>query len=859
MASGVVASGVPSAWLQTNASARARYSIEKALPAHVGTSLDAYDERLHRRVVLRVYGPEDQPERALAGARAASRVKHPGVVEVHDAGELGTPDAPSVYVAVERIGPSQSLRAWVDERPTRGEVREVFDALAQAVQAVHETGVVHGGLDGTAVRVCRDGRVLLAEFRGGDGTPLDDQRALARLWLRATARWRNPQREAALRRAVDPVQRNPFESVETLRRAVADTDRRRLWPWGIAASVVAACGAAWWVDSAPGDRPPCERGVDDEAARTWSPERAESVRRGLLRSGSLQAEQSFERIEPRIDDYIARWRMAAASVCSAGPSDPRVACYATVRAEVHSVLALLEGADRRLADRAVQTVLRLPELARCEGTRLPGGGVEFSVDEGRLNALRRTGRDRQAYTLATRLLADPERTDAQRGTLHLARCYARFHERKYEDAVAECEAAYGLAESSESPRDAVVAATLMVSVFGFSWHDEERARVWLKRARHVAERTGADGLLVAEVDKSASKLAYARGDYAEALTLIDRAIETGSAARGQEHPAVWGMRINRAALLRSMMRVDDALAETYALLSYQTSALGTMNPVVGQTYNNLGTALSEDGRPSEALESFDRAIEIWTASKGPDYPDLGMALTNRGRALVQLDQPKEGLPDMQAAVDVWTRSFGPDNFRVAIARNNLSAIYAVLDRFEESAVEAEAAYDIQVANAGPMHPDNVYPLTNLADSLTNLGRLDEAERWANEAMRITEGRAKEIPLEHAKSRLIAAETRLAKARASPEDADLRALAVGEMRAACRLTDTLPSTEESARCHVHLATALWAFESAEAEAVARMAIERIDDNEATRAMYADHRARLLRRLGELAPEPGKDPP
>lgn len=848
----VTSTGALSVWLRASLSELDRYTVRAAMPSAVGVSIDAYDERLHRQVVLRVYGPDHQPQRALEGARAASRVKHPGVVEVHDAGELGPPQARSVYVAIERLAPSRSLRAWLGRGPTHAEVSAVFDALAQGLHAVHEAGVVHGALDGTAARVRADGRVVLVEFRGAQAHPADDQRALARLWLRATARWRNARREAVLRRAVDPAQREPFASVDALRRAVAEAERSRPWPLAAAVGLVGLGALAWWQHGTPEQPAPCAAGVEAEAASVWSATRAEAVRRAVRRSGLRQAEPTLERLLPSIDAYVQRWREGAAAVCSAGYSDPRVGCYAEARAELHIVLAMFEGADLVVAERALQTVLELPNLDDCD-TRTSGAPAEagLSIAMGRLLALRRSGRDADAHALATQLLRRDDLPTAYRARLHVERGYASFGLARLDEAAAECEAGYALALESGGPREQVNAASLLVMLHGYEWRNTALAEQWLARAREAANAPGAGPSLLPAVDQAASNFAYGQGEYPKALALIERAIERRQAIGGEDDHVAWAMRNNRAVNLRIQSRIPDAIAELEAILAHQRRTYGTMNPNVARTYNNLGSAFVESGRYSEAITSLDRAVEIWSATKGDDYPDLGMAYTNRGRAHTQLDHQGEALADLQAAVDVWTEAFGPQNFRVGIARSNLSAAYTTFELAEASVAEAEAAYEIQVANSGQMHPDNVYPLTNLADGLAKLGRFDEARARADEAVRITAGKQDEVPLEHGKAVIISAEVRLAEFRANPSDAQLRTSAVSDMRRACTLSETIPEALYAARCYAELAELLLDVGAEDARDVARVAIDYIDATEAEQEGLAQLRSTLVRR--------SKDPP
>lgn len=837
--------------LSATLAALPRYRVERALPSRGGICVLAHDTRLHRRVQLRVYGPENNPTRALAGAQAASRVRHPAVVEIHDAGTLGPDEARSVYVAVEHLDPSHSLRTWLSNGPSRAEVRETFDTLAKGLHAAHEAGVVHGGLDGTAARVRSDGRAVLIDFRGSGATPAEDLRALARLWLRASRGWGSARREAVLRRAVDPRLRDPFATVEAFRRAMLDVERTRRWPALAVVAVAAAGGSAWWWGAGEAPVVPCSERVAAEADAVWSPRRAEAVRRGLSTGGGVQAESTAALLMPRIDAYMQRWVEGARTLCARDAPDLRVGCYAEARAELDSVLSVFEAGGPGGASDAPKAVSGLPDLRICDrhhGDADPREN-DLSQEFGRLRALERTGGDDELYTAATDLLANfGGLTTAQRARLHRFRASALFKQRAFAEAVDEAKDTYAIARKAGTVREQVQAAALLVSIEGNERRNAEQASAWLKRAREAAETPGADPTFGALVDKSEANYAYGLGEYARALQLIERSIATRTQLQGAEHPMAWSIRNNRAAVLRALGRGDEANAEIQQLLEHQIQTYGTMNAAVARSYNNLGSGLAELGRYEESVEALVRAVEIWSATKGPQYADLGMAFTNLGRAYAQLTQYDRALENLQAAIDVWTNAFGPEDFRVGIARNNLSAAYTLMDRHDEAAAEGEAAYRIQVARNGAEHPDNVYPLTNLAHSYAKLERFTEARKWADEGVRIVRGRESELPIEFYKAVSMSGEVRIAQARARPEDADLVAQALGEMRQACALSESMSEGIDPAHCYTVLAEALLDFGAQDAAKVATRAISMIDASETTREAYADARRRILARVG-----------
>ncbi|MFF9287331.1 serine/threonine-protein kinase [Streptomyces griseosporeus] len=148
-----------------------RYRITAQLGrGGMGVVWRAVDEVLGREVAvkeLRTYTDADAPE--LAGlrlrmqreARAAARVRHPGVVAVHDIAEVdGRPlivmelvDGPSLDDVLRRSG-------TLDPREAAGIGAKVTDALA----AAHAAGVLHRDVKPGNILLDRSGRVVLTDF-----------------------------------------------------------------------------------------------------------------------------------------------------------------------------------------------------------------------------------------------------------------------------------------------------------------------------------------------------------------------------------------------------------------------------------------------------------------------------------------------------------------------------------------------------------------------------------------------------------------------------------------------------------------------------------------------------------------------
>lgn len=131
----------------------------------MGMVFRAWDPRAEREVALKVLLASGSPagqQRLLREARALAKLRHPNVVQVHDAGE--SPRGP--YLALELIPDSRSLaERLVEQGPLQpADAAQIVAELADALQACHDAGVLHRDVKPGNVLLALDGRPVLTDF-----------------------------------------------------------------------------------------------------------------------------------------------------------------------------------------------------------------------------------------------------------------------------------------------------------------------------------------------------------------------------------------------------------------------------------------------------------------------------------------------------------------------------------------------------------------------------------------------------------------------------------------------------------------------------------------------------------------------
>ncbi|MFO0977392.1 MAG: protein kinase [Planctomycetaceae bacterium] len=137
----------------------------------MGAVYKARQIKLDRLVALKIIRPEAQADPAFAErfnreARTLARLSHPGIVAIHDFGEVSgdiTGAAPLYYFVMEYVDGTnlrQLLRAPMEPTQALTVIPQVCDAL----QYAHQEGVVHRDIKPENILIDARGRVKIADF-----------------------------------------------------------------------------------------------------------------------------------------------------------------------------------------------------------------------------------------------------------------------------------------------------------------------------------------------------------------------------------------------------------------------------------------------------------------------------------------------------------------------------------------------------------------------------------------------------------------------------------------------------------------------------------------------------------------------
>jgi CHAT domain-containing protein/Tfp pilus assembly protein PilF len=235
-----------------------------------------------------------------------------------------------------------------------------------------------------------------------------------------------------------------------------------------------------------------------------------------------------------------------------------------------------------------------------------------------------------------------------------------------------------------------------------------------------------------------AELYRAKGEYARAEPLYQRALAIWEKALGPNHPNVAQSLNNLAALYRAKGEYARAEPLYQRALAIWEKALGPNHPNVAQSLNNLAFLYDSKGEDGRTEPLYQRALDIFERKLGPDHPDVARSLNNLASLYDSKGEDGRAEPLYQRALDIFERALGPDHPDVARTLNNLASLYDSKGEYGRAEPLYQRALTIDEKALGPDHPEVAALLNNLAGLYWAMGRLPDAIRLQGRAQDVEE-------------------------------------------------------------------------------------------------------------------------
>jgi len=685
----------------------------------MGVVWSAYDRTLDRNVALKVLhdrylGAADQ-ERLANEARAMARLSHPNVVAVYDVGERDG----RTFVTMELVR-GQAISTWLETPRSWREVLDVFRAAGEGLAAAHEAGIVHRDVKPSNILLGDDGRARVADFGVAHASgPLTGAATTTTVTAGVIG---SPAYMSPERLAGEPADARGdqfafcvalFEALHGRRPFHADT-------------VDGLRGAI-----AQGPPPPIRdapRWLHAVIVRGLSPDPA--ARFASMRE-LLDAMRGPKRRRYLVAALGGGAAVAVATSLALGPGAAGPTC---------------EGGARHLAgiwDTAV---------AAKVATALEASGVEFAAATARetLRVLDRYAGEwvamHEAACRATHVDHTQSRETLERRQLCLDR---RRHglQRTIEilrEGNAPIDKAPMLARSLEPIADCADPAHLagLTAAPSSLADDLALARIHLFSGRYEEGGPVADAVVAA---------ASARGDRALAAAALmlrgrlesftkDRARSIDSLRAAAElAAAIDAPRLRAEALihLSGVLQTLGRLPEAGEVLDVADALLaGAPDPLLAAHAASVrGTLLGRQTRYADAVPHFERALSGFAAVYGPESEALVPSLNNLALALRRAGRPAPALLHLRRA-RALSEALGESHPVALKARRDLAIAIAETGALTEAEAELRTVLALQQRRHPGGHLDVALAWSDLGNTLSKLGRDEEALQAFREAVAI---------------------------------------------------------------------------------------------------------------------------
>jgi serine/threonine protein kinase len=548
--------------------------------------------------------------------------------------------------------------------------------------------------------------------------------------------------------ASDPAARWP--DMRALLAALADDPKAKRRPWllgGFTLLFAASAAAAAVLLEKPAMPPPCEQ-AGDELRALWTDDRRAELEAAFTASKLIYADQTWQRVGVRLDDWAQGWVDARKTACedtevrreqSAELLDLRMACLDQRLDRFTALVELFAAADDTVIEKAVEAVEALPELEICsdrswltaavrppEDPELARAVAELREDIARVGAMTDAGKAADALELAKQL----ETRAAELGwppiiaeaELHLGRVRQELGE--FAEARTALEQAFFAARRGGHDEVTVQAAFLLTYVLSVGLGELDAAARWIDHAQVEAERIGRADLL-AEVYTGIGIHHYVKSEIEPAAAAFARALELHS---GTNSTNLGSAHINYGTILA---RVDpssraQAFAELELGLSMLEEAWGPQHPSFAVALQNYATVHGHFGQHREAIALLERALDINERVFGLEHPMTALVQLNLTTNLIEIDELERALSLAEQTLTTHRKVFGERHVMVAQSERVIARTLMRMGRPQDAIPHLDAALQLWIASFGDTHPDAESTRLERARCDVALGHITEA-------------------------------------------------------------------------------------------------------------------------------------
>jgi tetratricopeptide (TPR) repeat protein len=230
------------------------------------------------------------------------------------------------------------------------------------------------------------------------------------------------------------------------------------------------------------------------------------------------------------------------------------------------------------------------------------------------------------------------------------------------------------------------------------------------------------------------------GDYARAVTFLERSVELLRQELGDEHPDTQSVQNSLAVAYEAAGQIPKAIALSEQLGKATAKTLGADHRTSLKILDNLAWMYHDAGKLPEAIALYEKVKEAQTSSLGAEHPDTLSTLHGLATAYSAVGRKPEAIALYEQVRDARLKMLGPDHRDTLETLGNLADTYREVGNLSLAIALLEQVKDAQIAKLGVAHPNTLITLVHLASAYRQAGNLSLAialfEQVRDEEVRI---------------------------------------------------------------------------------------------------------------------------
>ena len=226
-----------------------------------------------------------------------------------------------------------------------------------------------------------------------------------------------------------------------------------------------------------------------------------------------------------------------------------------------------------------------------------------------------------------------------------------------------------------------------------------------------------------------------QGNYTQALSYYEKALQIQLQIYGEQHPSVATSYNNIGCVYSDQGDYNKALSYYEKALQIRLQVYGEQHPDVAVSYNNIGLVYSEQGDYDQALSYYEKALSIWSQINSEQHPDA-VGYHNIGLVYSEQGNYVQALAYYEKALQIRLQFFGENHPDVAASYNNIGHVYSEQEDYTQALACYEKALQIWLQVYGEQHPDVAVNYSNIGSVYANRGNYNRALSYYEKALQI---------------------------------------------------------------------------------------------------------------------------